>query len=234
MGRSLSSDLLITSVERLSLSTVGGGPPLLRTAEERTVVTCPDRLNLDRRQLTCCPALHDGERLRLLNLQHNSIARLGENLSRLTRLVFLDLYDNLVAEISGLDELWSLRVLMLGKNRYAQRVLVISTSCFTFSCVCFFGFVLMLCPKRIKRISGLERLVHLDVLDLHGNLVSTKSVCVLTQLCITTYTHITHIHIHIHIHHGHTFHAIFPCRSERWIISLTSATFVSSTWQAMN
>eukprot|EP00731_Ephydatia_muelleri_P016701 Em0009g1125a len=141
VGRPLSSDLLITSVERLSLSTVGGGLPLFRTAEERTAITCPDRLNLDRRQLTCCPALQEGgERLRLLNLQHNSIARLGENLSRLTRLVFLDLYDNLVTEISGLDELASLRVLMLGKNR-------------------------------IKRISGLEHLVHLDVLDLHGNMI---------------------------------------------------------------
>ena len=121
VGRPLSSDLLITSVERLSLSTVGGGLPLFRTAEERTAITCPDRLNLDRRQLTCCPALQEGgERLRLLNLQHNSIARLGENLSRLTRLVFLDLYDNLVTEISGLDELASLRVLMLGKNRYVH------------------------------------------------------------------------------------------------------------------
>lgn len=160
MGRSLSSDLLITSVERLSLSTVGGGPPLLRTAEERTVVTCPDRLNLDRRQLTCCPALHDGERLRLLNLQHNSIARLGENLSRLTRLVFLDLYDNLVAEISGLDELWSLRVLMLGKNRIKrisglERLVHLD--------------VLDLHGNLIREMDNLSHLCHLRVLNLAGN-----------------------------------------------------------------
>lgn len=46
----------------------------------------------------------------LIRLQH---------LSGLRRLVFLDLYDNLVQDMSGLEELLSLRVLMLGKNRYS-------------------------------------------------------------------------------------------------------------------
>ena len=40
-----------------------------------------------------------------------------QHLNGLRQLVFLDLYDNFVREISGLEGLMSLRVLMLGKNR---------------------------------------------------------------------------------------------------------------------
>lgn len=94
---------------------VPGVPVVFRTAEER--VSNPDRLNLDRRHLLICPILEGEDRLRLLNLQHNSITIL-QNLSGLRRLVFLDLYDNLVHEISGLEGLLSLRVLMLGRNRW--------------------------------------------------------------------------------------------------------------------
>lgn len=40
-----------------------------------------------------------------------------QNISNLQRLIFLDLYDNQIEEISGLSTLRSLRVLLLGKNR---------------------------------------------------------------------------------------------------------------------
>ncbi len=92
-----------------------GIPVVYRAPEDRALN--PDRLNLDRRHLTVCPILEGEDRLRLLNLQHNAITRL-QNLSHLRRLVFLDLYDNLIQEISGLEGLLSLRVLMLGKNRW--------------------------------------------------------------------------------------------------------------------
>ena len=69
-----------------------------------------------RRNLAVCPILEGEDRLRLLNLQHNTIKKI-QNLSHLRRLVFLDLYDNQINQISGIDELTSLRVLMLGKNR---------------------------------------------------------------------------------------------------------------------
>ena len=91
-----------------------GVPVVFRPPEEKSAN--PERLNLDRRHLMVCPILEGEERLRLLNLQHNSICRL-QHLSSLKRLVFLDLYDNLVSEIFGLDGLVSLRVLMLGRNR---------------------------------------------------------------------------------------------------------------------
>lgn len=91
-----------------------GIPIVYRTPEERTMN--PDRLNLDRRHLTVCPILEGEERLRLLNLQHNSITR-PQHLGSLRRLVFLDFYDNLIHDMSGVEGLLSLRVLMLGKNR---------------------------------------------------------------------------------------------------------------------
>ena len=91
-----------------------GVPVVFRSPEERAAN--PERLSLDRRQLMVCPILEGEERLRLLNLQHNSISRL-QHLANLKRLVFLDLYDNLVHEIAGLEGLVSLRVLMLGRNR---------------------------------------------------------------------------------------------------------------------
>ena len=72
-----------------------------------------------RRGLTVCPVLEDEENLRLLNFQHNLIRRI-QNLSHLRKLIFLDLYDNHIEEINGLSCLKSLRVLMLGKNRYVS------------------------------------------------------------------------------------------------------------------
>lgn len=83
-----------------------------------------------RRGLVVCPILEGEENLRLLNFQHNLIRKI-ENLGMLRKLIFLDLYDNQIEEISGLSWLRSLRVLMLGKNRYTQFFCkVLSTTCF--------------------------------------------------------------------------------------------------------
>ena len=90
-------------------------PVVCRPPAEKAVNS--DRINLNRCRLTVCPMLEGEEQLRLLNLQHNSITRL-QHLSHLRRLVFLDLYNNLLQDMSGLEGLLSLRVLMLGKNRY--------------------------------------------------------------------------------------------------------------------
>lgn len=66
-----------------------------------------------------CPILEGEDSVRLLNFQHNLITKI-ENLSQLKRLIFLDFYDNQLECISGLSSLNSLRVLMLGKNRYIK------------------------------------------------------------------------------------------------------------------
>lgn len=50
----------------------------------------PERLNLDRRELTHLPLLEGEEKLRLLNFQHNKISKI-ENLVSLPSLIFLDL-----------------------------------------------------------------------------------------------------------------------------------------------
>ena len=55
--------------------------------------------------------------VRVLNLQKNNINRMS-NLNHFNRLVCLDLYDNHLDKIEGLEMLHSLRVLILGKNRW--------------------------------------------------------------------------------------------------------------------
>ena len=54
--------------------------------------------------------------LQLLNLQHNLITKI-QHLSQLQQLVFLNLCDNHISEMTGIEALSSLRILMLGKNR---------------------------------------------------------------------------------------------------------------------
>ncbi|PVD20176.1 hypothetical protein C0Q70_20671 [Pomacea canaliculata] len=132
-----------------------GVPVVYRTPEERA--TNPDRLNLDRRKLTVCPMLEGEDQLRLLNYQHNSITRI-QHLSALRRLIFLDLYDNQIEQITGLTSLRSLRVLMLGKNR----PLLVELGAF---------FILL--TAELRRLKIWIRFLKLDVLDLHGNQIST-------------------------------------------------------------
>lgn len=85
----------------------------------------PDRISLDRRGLTVLPIIQGEPRLRLLSLQHNLINNL-ENLKEqdFPFLVFLDIYDNQLERISCLDVLQNLRVLLLGKNRFARNALI--------------------------------------------------------------------------------------------------------------
>ena len=71
-----------------------------------------------RRGLTKLPLLLGETKVRLLSLQHNLITRLDAlTMQGLARLVFLDLYDNQLDQIGGLESLDNLRVLLVGKNR---------------------------------------------------------------------------------------------------------------------
>ncbi|CAL1266898.1 unnamed protein product [Larinioides sclopetarius] len=85
-----------------------------RSSEERNLD--PDRLLLDRCNLTHCPIIEGEEFLHLLNLQQNQIPVI-ENLDVFSNLKFLDLSDNLIEHISGLDSLSSLRMLIIARNR---------------------------------------------------------------------------------------------------------------------
>ena len=56
-------------------------------------------------------------RLQTLFLQQNTIERIGPGLRRLTKLVTLDLSDNGIERVEGLDTLMSLQTLRLARNR---------------------------------------------------------------------------------------------------------------------
>lgn len=133
----------------------------------------PERLNLDRRNLTSCPILHDESRLRLLNLENNAITQIS-NLHTLTNLIFLDLYNNQIAQIGGLDCLPTLRVLMLGKNRI-RRIDNLSTLLKL--------DVLDLHSNLVEEMSGLDALRDLRVLNLAGNAIQVvDNIARLTSL----------------------------------------------------
>ena len=79
----------------------------------------PDKLLLNKRDLSHLPLLEGEEKLRLLNLQNNQISKI-ENLVSLPSLICLDLCWNKISEIQNLHTVDSLRVLMLGKNQISK------------------------------------------------------------------------------------------------------------------
>jgi Leucine-rich repeat (LRR) protein len=90
---------------------------VIRSFEERE--QSPESIRMDGMGLKTFPYIGGGEgpNLKLLSLQRNLISRL-ENISlHMSHLVVLDLYDNRIERITGLQGFPSLRVLLLGKNR---------------------------------------------------------------------------------------------------------------------
>ncbi|XP_048025185.1 leucine-rich repeat-containing protein 49 isoform X1 [Megalobrama amblycephala] len=126
------------------------------------ITSCPERLDLDRRGLTSIPDLDGSEKLRLLNMQHNLISHL-QDLVHLRHLVFLDLHDNRLIDMSGISALGSLRVLLLGKNRI-QRICDMD------------GLtkldVLDLHNNQISQIENVSGLSKLRLLNLSGNRIT--------------------------------------------------------------
>ncbi|GFY57365.1 leucine-rich repeat-containing protein 49 [Trichonephila inaurata madagascariensis] len=131
-----------------------------RSSEERSLD--PDRLLLDRCNLTHCPIIEGEELLHLLNLQQNQITVI-ENFDVFSNLKFLDLSDNLIEQISGLDALSSLRMLVLARNRIGsidglQRLQHLD--------------VLDLSGNEIKEICNINHLIELRVLNLSSNQIT--------------------------------------------------------------
>ncbi|XP_071647710.1 uncharacterized protein [Temnothorax longispinosus] len=144
------------------------------TGDTRTIVASrtpaereknPDRICLDRRGLTTFPTMIGESKLRLMSLQHNLLTKIeSSNFSQLTKLVFLDLYDNQIEKVCDFDFLENLRVLLLGKNRIRKieglkQLLKLE--------------VLDLHGNQIQHITGLENLSSLKVLNLAGNNIKT-------------------------------------------------------------
>ncbi|XP_034933792.1 leucine-rich repeat-containing protein 49 isoform X2 [Chelonus insularis] len=121
----------------------------------------PDRICLDRRGLTTFPNITGEPKLRLMSLQHNLLSRIeGQDFVQLTKLVFLDLYDNQIERILDLTPLENLRVLLIGKNRIKKIEGLKSLIKLE---------VLDLHGNQIVQVSGLENLTSLKVLNLAGN-----------------------------------------------------------------
>jgi hypothetical protein len=135
---------------------VPGGAAVRRADAERQAN--PERLNLDRLELTACPELHGEAHLRLLNLQHNGIREVT-NLEGLRNLIFLDLYNNDVQRLSGFEAVPTLRVLMLGKNRVSRIEGLAGVPALD---------VLDLHSNSISVMEGLDALRDLRVLNLAG------------------------------------------------------------------
>ncbi|XP_017891797.2 leucine-rich repeat-containing protein 49 [Ceratina calcarata] len=134
-----------------------------RTAAEKE--KNPDRMCLDRRGLTTFPNIIGEPRLRLLSLQHNLLTRI-ENSSffQLSKLVFLDLYDNQIERICNFEVLENLRVLLIGKNRIKKIEGLKQLSKLE---------VLDLHGNQIVQISDLNNLASLKVLNVAGNNIKT-------------------------------------------------------------
>jgi leucine-rich repeat-containing protein 49 len=90
-----------------------GAPVVFRTREAREA--SPERLDLDRMGLRECCLLEGEHRLRLLNYQGNRIARVSR-LGSVRNLVFLDLTENALESLEGVEACPHLRVLLVGKN----------------------------------------------------------------------------------------------------------------------
>lgn len=130
-----------------------------RTASEKE--KNPDRICLDRRGLTSFPNIIGESRLRLLSLQHNLLTKIENcNFLQLTKLVFLDLYDNQIERICNFEILENLRVLLIGKNRIKRIEGLNHLSKLE---------VLDLHGNQIVQISDLSNLISLKVLNLAGN-----------------------------------------------------------------
>lgn len=142
------------------LSKIPGVLVVYRKSSERNAN--PERLNLDRRDLTHLPLLEGEERLRLLNFQHNQISKI-ENLVSLPNLIFLDLYSNLIKEISHLHTVPTLRVLMLGKNQIDKIKNLQTLTKLD---------VLDLHSNRISKIENIAHLQDLRVLNLANNQIT--------------------------------------------------------------
>jgi len=91
-----------------------GAPVVFRTREAREA--SPERLDLDRMGLRECCLLEGEHRLRLLNYQGNRIARVSR-LGSVRNLVFLDLTENALESLEGVEACPHLRVLLVGKNK---------------------------------------------------------------------------------------------------------------------
>jgi leucine-rich repeat-containing protein 49 len=124
--------------------------------------THPDKLQLNKRDLTHLPLLEGEEKLRTLNLQNNQICKI-ENLVSLPNLTSLQLYSNRVTEIQNLHTVPSLKTLLLGKNLITRIRGLDSLK---------YLEMLDLHKNKISKIENIRHLSNLMVLSISNNNIS--------------------------------------------------------------
>ena len=124
--------------------------------------THPDKLLLNKRELTHLPLLEGEEKLRLLNLQSNHISKI-ENLVSLPNLICLELYCNKISEIQNLHTVPSLKVLLLGKN-FITRIRGLDSLKLL--------EMLDLHTNKISKIENIKHLSNLRMLNISNNNIS--------------------------------------------------------------
>ncbi|XP_018649433.1 hypothetical protein Smp_144190 [Schistosoma mansoni] len=80
----------------------------------KQTILCYEQMNLK-----TCPIIDSNEICHFLSLQYNQIHRI-EHLHHLTKLVYLNISDNQLTTMNGLETLYSLRILLLGNNQIKQ------------------------------------------------------------------------------------------------------------------
>lgn len=124
-------------------------------------VSQPERLNLDRRSLSALCHLPGEASLRLLSYQHNRISAMAPGaLASTPQLLFLDLFDNQLASLAGLEGAPRLRVLLAGRNQLSSPAGLEGAPRLD---------VLDLHANRLRALDGLAALRQLRVLNLAGN-----------------------------------------------------------------
>ena len=122
--------------------------------------SCPDKLNLVNKGLSDCCLLEEEHRLKSLSYKQNKIRRVGALQMRATpNLVLLDLGDNCLERVEGMEALASLRILMLGNNALRSAVGLAALRL----------DVLDLHDNLLEDTGGIEGQKALRVLNLSGN-----------------------------------------------------------------
>ncbi|KAI3389344.1 hypothetical protein SNEBB_000263 [Seison nebaliae] len=111
--------------------------------------------------------LFKNDRIRLLNLKHNSIMRLPQLHFLYPSIVLLDLFDNRLTAINGINQLISLKVLLLGKNRIKKIENMRDITSLD---------ILDLHSNQITIVENLEHLSNLRILNLADNRIKSLSI----------------------------------------------------------
>uniref|UniRef100_A0A914MZD2 HMG box domain-containing protein n=1 Tax=Meloidogyne incognita TaxID=6306 RepID=A0A914MZD2_MELIC len=123
-------------------------------------------IDLNQMRVDTIPDLSRFKDLKFLGLRQNLLASLNTNISLLINLTELELYDNQLTEIQGIENLINLEILDLSYNRIGKIKGLSTLSKLR---------KLFLINNKIEQIEGLEGLILLELLELGDNKIKEIS-----------------------------------------------------------